>query len=808
MIGKKILHYNILEKLGEGGMGVVYLAEDTKLERKVAIKFLPSHIADNSDERKRFEIEAKAAAALNHPNIATIHAIEETAEEIFLVMEYIHGQELKSLVGAQHDAPLKINQIIDYAIQIAEGLQSAHSKDVIHRDIKASNIMISSDDKVKIMDFGLAKFRGRAEITKVGTTIGTVAYMSPEQAHGDDVDHRSDIWSFGVVLYEMLSGHLPFKGSYEQAIIYAILNESPKSVSELRDEIPPALVAIVEKAMEGDIDKRYSSFDEILADLEQLWDQSRSGKSQLSQPSAIVGKSRNLKSLKFIVPLIVISFMITILLVYNFVLKGPTDTQTTVAQIKKVAVLPFKSLRSDPETDFLGFSLADQIITKLNYIKIFSVRPSDAIRKYEDSDLNLSEIADDLDVELILTGSYLRQGIHFRLNAQLVNIPNNEVLWSEPVDVSYENIFTLQDTISKKVVDGMQLRLSPEENQRLKVDVASDPLAYEYFLRARSLVPVTREDQNIRLNLLHQSIQLDSTYAPAWAFLGDTYKMYGEFSGNREQYHEKAISALNNALKLNKDLVGAATQLGIVYTDMGRTEEAAELMLKSLRVSPNNTELYSGIGYMYRYAGLFKLSIDVYKKHLDFHKQKRKTFGSDGQILKSKFYDNKYEEVVQTADRLKKQIEDSGTELNPSALFYFGFWNLNYGEVEKAYQFFDAAINLDPTNTWSLFAKAYKNIFQNKINEAKTVINTLENRKIIDSEMNYRFTHFYTLIGDKNKAIQSLKRSVDGGFFCYPYISTDPLLNNINNTDEFKEIIEGVKQRHLVFKEKYGGLEF
>ncbi len=259
MIGKTILHYKIIEKLGEGGMGVVYLAEDTKLERKVAIKFLPTHISANSDERKRFEIEAKAAAALNHPNIATIHAIEEADDQIFLVMEYIEGKELKQLAIDNHQLA------IDYAVQIAEGLQAAHKKGIVHRDIKSSNIMVTEDGKIKIMDFGLAKFRGAAQLTQVGTTVGTAAFMSPEQARGEEVDQRSDIWSFGVILYEMLSTTLPFKGDYEQAIIYSILNEPHTPINNLS-----AIDLIINKCLEKEKEKRYKDMATVVAELNKL----------------------------------------------------------------------------------------------------------------------------------------------------------------------------------------------------------------------------------------------------------------------------------------------------------------------------------------------------------------------------------------------------------------------------------------------------------------------------------------------------------------------------------------------------------
>ncbi|MCH8872981.1 serine/threonine protein kinase, partial [candidate division KSB1 bacterium] len=253
MIGQEILHYKIIEKIGEGGMGVFYKAEDSKLKREVAIKFLPRQIAATEEQRKRFKIEAQAAAALNHPNIATIYAIEEVDGprgdgEMFIVMEYIKGGELKQLLI--NERQLTIDKVLDYATQIAEGLQAAHEKGITHRDIKSSNIMITEKSRVKIMDFGLAKTASNLELTKEGMTLGTVAYMSPEQTQGNKVDHRTDIWAFGVVLYEMLAGEQPFKGDYEQAIIYSILCEEPQNVSDLNPSVPTELIDVVAKALQ------------------------------------------------------------------------------------------------------------------------------------------------------------------------------------------------------------------------------------------------------------------------------------------------------------------------------------------------------------------------------------------------------------------------------------------------------------------------------------------------------------------------------------------------------------------------------
>jgi len=280
MIGKTISHYKILEKLGEGGMGIVYKANDTKLDRAVAIKFLPRHIAKNEEDRKRFEIEAKAAAALNQPNIATIYTVEEAAAETFIVMEYIEGQELKEVVESGLPDLLEIREILDYATQIAQGIQAAHEKGVIHRDIKSANIMITPKGQAKIMDFGLAKVHGGTPLTKEHSTLGTAAYMSPEQALGEDIDHRTDIWSFGVVVYEMLTGQLPFQGMYDSAIIQNILYGEPHSIADKRADVPFEISQIINRCLQKDREHRYQTFGDLLDDLKNVGRAADSGRTK------------------------------------------------------------------------------------------------------------------------------------------------------------------------------------------------------------------------------------------------------------------------------------------------------------------------------------------------------------------------------------------------------------------------------------------------------------------------------------------------------------------------------------------------
>ncbi|MBN1352110.1 serine/threonine-protein kinase [candidate division KSB1 bacterium] len=317
MIEKKILHYNLLEKLGEGGMGVVYKAYDTRLERIVAIKFLPKHLGTNAEERKRFEIEAKASAALCHPNIAMTYAAEEVDGDAFIVMEYIKGQELQNIIASSLPNMLSLQMVLGYAIRIAEGLQAAHEKGIIHRDIKSANIMITEKDQVKIMDFGLAKVRGSAGPTKPHSTLGTAAYMSPEQARGEEIDFRTDIWSFGIVLYEMLTGQLPFRGEFDSAILYSVMNEKPEPILNLRKDVSPELEQIVCKCLEKDKSKRYSSAVQLLNNFDKL----KYG--HLNKPVELPKRKEEQKPIsRFIIPIILIAMAIFfVMMSYNVIKK-------------------------------------------------------------------------------------------------------------------------------------------------------------------------------------------------------------------------------------------------------------------------------------------------------------------------------------------------------------------------------------------------------------------------------------------------------------------------------------------------------
>ncbi len=540
MIGKTIAHYRILDKLGEGGMGVVYKAEDTKLKREVAIKFLPPQVAADSHERKRFEIEAQAAAALNHPNIATIHAIEHVEDQTFLVMEYIDGQELKEKVRA---GPLPLPEALNLGMQIAKGLQAAHKKGIIHRDIKATNIMLAEDGQVKIMDFGLAKLSdAKSMVTKEGTTLGTVAYMSPEQAQAVPADHRSDLWSFGVVLYEMLTGELPFTAEHEAAWTYAIVNEQPRMPSERNNDIPPHLDSVVMKMLEKDRDLRFQSAEEIIRSIKEVQKEMESAE----EP----------------------------------------DT-------KSIAVLPFENISPDKETDYFADGLAEELIVSLSGLKDMRVIPRTASMQYKGTKKDIKIIGKELDARYILAGSVRKFQENLRISVQLIDVASNTQLWAETYKGKLADVFDIQEKVSKQIVKALMLKLTPKEEIELTKRPTLNAEAFDCYLRARDfLYRRTKNSVHFAIQLFEQAIKLDARFAAAFAGLGEAYGViYRDFE-RKDLWLDKALEAGLKALMYDAALSEAYASLGLAYFGKNSLDEALDASKKAIELDPSNSNAY------------------------------------------------------------------------------------------------------------------------------------------------------------------------------------------------------------------------
>ena len=438
--------YTILEELGRGGMGVVYKAEDTKLQRLVALKFLPSELTNVPEVKTRFMREAQAAAALDHPNICTVYEFDETEESTFISMAYIEGQSLKKKMESD---PLELEEVISTATKVAEGLSEAHNKGIVHRDIKSGNIMVTDRGQVKIMDFGLARTAEQTLLTKAGTFMGTIAYMSPEQAKGETVDHRTDIWSFGVVLYEMLSGCLPFKGDNEQAVVYSILKENPKAITVLKSDIPVSIEQVVKKALEKDPDKRYQQIEELLDDLksisagivpEEIRIRIKKEKLRRRKKAFFYGGAAGL----------VMAAVVIILLLFT----GPAEA------IGSIAVLPLQNLTGDAGQEYFVDGATDELIGQLATIGALRVISRTSVMQYKNEKKPISLIAQELKVDAVVEGSVYQTGDNVRIRVQLIDaLPEERSLWNKTYTHAKADVLIMYSEIARTIADKTRVKI-------------------------------------------------------------------------------------------------------------------------------------------------------------------------------------------------------------------------------------------------------------------------------------------------------------------------------------------------------------
>jgi len=562
MIGKTISHYNIIEKLGEGGMGIVYKAEDTKLKREVAIKFLPRHLLADVEEKQRLEIEAQAAAALNHPNIATIHAIEESENEVFIVMEYINGTELKEMINK---ALPTIEDALNIIEQIAEGLKVAHQKGIIHRDIKSSNIMITPSGKIKIMDFGLAKVGGSSQISRLGTTLGTTAYMSPEQARGEHVDQRTDIWSMGIISFEILTGKLPYSGEFEQAIIYSILNEEPKSITSIRKEVPLKLEQMIMKMLSKNKEHRYQNVSDMLMDFNEL-------------------KRKNVSVEK--------------------------DSEK-----KTIAVLPFENMSPEKEADYFADGLAEELITNLSKIKEIKLVARTNTIRYKGTDKDIKTLGRELGARYIMQGSVRKFKDDLRISVQLIDVFQESQLWGETYKGKLADVFDIQEKVSKEVADALRLNLSLTEKVVLTKRSTVNAEAFDHCLRAREFLSrLTKNNIQIAIQFFQKAIEADTRYASAYAGLSESYASLYLYFIRNDELLDKSIESGMKALMYDPTLSEAYSALSLAYLSKKLYEDASSAGQKAIELDPNNYIAFWILGRIYHSADRDLEAIELYKK--------------------------------------------------------------------------------------------------------------------------------------------------------------------------------------------------
>jgi non-specific serine/threonine protein kinase len=613
MIGQTISHYKITAKLGEGGMGEVYLATDTRLDRTVALKFLPSAVADDLDARARLLREAQAASRLNHSNILSIHAVEEADGRDFIVMEYVEGQTLKELI---RQGKLGFDRVLDLALQIGAGLTAAHGAGVIHRDIKPDNVKVTPAGLVKIMDFGLATWRGATRLTAEGSTVGTVAYTSPEQAQGKDIDDRSDIFSLGAVLYEMITGRLPFPGDHEAAIIYAIVNDQPQPLARYRATVPDALQRIVGKCLAKSPDERYQSAADLVADLRTL--QRVQGTLGAGLPQSRPRGRRRTVAAASVLGVAILA-VAAALVTRHFLSAGSGKP----SERKMLAVLPFENLGS-PDQEYFADGITDEIIGKLASIRDLGVISRTSTMQYKKTTKNLRVVARELGVDYILEGTILwdrsRDTNRVRILPQLIRMSDDTHLWAETYQRPLVDIFAVQADIATRIAEAMDITLLGPEHAALEAMPTKNLDAYQAYLRGvdceRGADFGLREKVLSAVHMFQRAVELDSTFALAYAHLAHAHAgmfHYG-FDPTPERLAQ-AKTAADRALALRPDLPWVHWALCYYYywghRDYDRAVEEITLAEAGL---PNDPEILGTKAYIWRRQGKLKAAVEQMQK--------------------------------------------------------------------------------------------------------------------------------------------------------------------------------------------------
>ncbi|MFQ5866060.1 MAG: protein kinase [bacterium] len=777
MIGTTISHYRIIEKLGAGGMGVVYKAEDTKLKRTVALKFLPQELTRNPEAKERFIQEAQAASALQHKNICTIHEIDETDDgQIFISMDYYEGETLKKKIEC---GPLKIDESVDIVIEIAQGLSSAHEADMIHRDIKPANVIITERGEVKIVDFGLAKLAGQKKLTQVGTTMGTVAYMSPEQAGGEEIDHRSDIWSLGVVLYEMITGSLPFKGDYEQAVTYSILNEEPEPITGLRTGVPLELERIVNKTLAKNASERYQHMADFLVDLKSVTKEFEVG--PMKRPSTTATPALRKRTYLFGGVASLIILILCALYVFFPPRPGKVDR-------KSIAVLPFQNMNKDEESEYFSDGITEDIITQLSKIGDLRVISRTSSMRYKKSDKTLREIGEKLHVATILEGSVRREGDEVRITAQLINTQTDEHIWAETYDREMTHIFAIQSDVAQQIASVLKATLSPAEKERIERKPTENLEAYNLYLKGRYFWNKRTEmDLKKAIEYFEEAIELDSNYGLGYAGLADSYSLLPTYSAYpKKEAYPKAKEAALKALEIDNTLAEAHTSLGSIKMGYDWDWEGAERQFKrAIELNPSYATAHHWYALYLMRMARFDDAIKEIKKAHELDPLSLVINRAMGNVfLRARRYD-------QAIDALKRTNEmDPNFSLVP---FFLGRVFFQKSMYEEALAEFRKEKEL--SMGWWPVIEVYIGLTyvrMGKRGEAQEVLHNLIERLEQTHYFPEVLAALYFTLGKKDQGFEWLEKAYEEGDIGPWRLKIEPIYDGVRSDPRFKALLKKV----------------
>ncbi|NUO80914.1 protein kinase [candidate division KSB1 bacterium] len=735
MLGEAISHYKILEHLGQGGMGVVYKAQDLKLDRCVALKFLPPHLSENEEEKKRFIHEAKAASALDHPNLCTIYEIDETNEgRMFIAMAYYEGETLRQKVSSNQ---LSVTGVIEIAMQITQGLAKAHAHGIVHRDLKPENVIITKEGVAKIVDFGLAKLTGHTRLTKDGATKGTAAYMSPEQARGEDTDHRTDIWSLGVVMYEMLTGQLPFKGEKEPAVIYGILTKDPKPVTEWRHETPIALEQVINRAMAKDAEERYQRAEEILEELKILQQQPEAGHAEKRRTFSRRGIKRT-RAYRYAG----IAGLLVLLLAFGLYRFLPEREA-----IDSVAVLPFVNASADPEAEYLSAGISESLIRSLSQLPHLKVMSFSVVSHYKGEAADPQALGRKLNVQAVLVGRVTQQGEALAISVELVDTQDNRHIWGEQYQRQLTGLLGLQNEITEALSEKLQPHLSNAEKQRATKRHTQNFAAHQLYLKGRyHAAKYKKESFEKGFAYFQQALEQDPNYALAYDGLAYYYIAAFEWLLSPREALPQAKAAARKALALDETLAEAHASLGAVYFFYDWDWPAAEREFKrALQLNSNYATTYQYYAQYLVATGRLDEALAIAKRAHEIEPLSPESNTYLGWIL-----------------NMTGQNELAATQLNSALEIDSSFWFARLmlaGVYEGKGQLAEACAEYEKASALEgEFSEALANLGScyarhGKIDEARKILLELKQRAAKGYVPPYFFFMIHYALGEKDEAL-------------------------------------------------------